>query len=134
MPLMATAATPGRQRLTGKLSVIIALLGISVFINYVDRGNLSIAAPMLKEELGISASQLGVLLSAFFWTYACLQPVSGWLVDRVNVNWVIAGGFFLWSAATAATGILHTFAMLFGLRLVLGMSGDLFPHADWISL
>ena len=71
---------PGGQKLTGKLSVIIALLGISVFINYVDRGNLSIAAPMLKEELGISASQLGVLLSAFFWTYACLQPVSGWLV------------------------------------------------------
>ncbi len=121
MPLMSTTALPGRQRLTGKLSVIIALLGISVFINYVDRGNLSIAAPMLKEELGISASQLGVLLSAFFWTYACLQPISGWLVDRVNVNWVIAGGFFLWSAATAATGILHTFAMLFGLRLVLGM-------------
>src|SRR5664280_1864492 len=121
MPLMATTTPPGPQRLTGKLSVIIALLGISVFINYVDRGNLSIAAPMLKEELGISASQLGVLLSAFFWTYACLQPVSGWLVDRVNVNWVIAGGFFLWSAATAATGILHTFAMLFGLRLVLGM-------------
>jgi len=118
---MATTTPPGPQRLTGKLSVIIALLGISVFINYVDRGNLSIAAPMLKEELGISASQLGVLLSAFFWTYACLQPVSGWLVDRVNVNWVIAGGFFLWSAATAATGILHTFAMLFGLRLVLGM-------------
>ena len=121
MPLMATNTPPGPQRLTGKLSVIIALLGISVFINYVDRGNLSIAAPMLKEELGISASQLGVLFSAFFWTYACLQPVSGWLVDRVNVNWVIAGGFFLWSAATAATGILHTFAMLFGLRLVLGM-------------
>ena len=118
---MATCTPPGRKGLTGKLSAVIVLLGISVFINYVDRGNLSIAAPMLKEELGISASQLGVLLSAFFWTYACLQPVSGWLVDRLNVNWVIAGGFFLWSAATAATGIVHTFAMLFGLRLILGI-------------
>ena len=76
---------------------------------------------MLKDELGISPARLGVLLSAFFWTYACLQPVSGWLVDRLNVNWVIAGGFFLWSAATAATGIVHTFAMLFMVRLITGI-------------
>jgi MFS family permease len=97
------------------------LLAISVFINYVDRGNLSIAAPLLKDELGISASQLGVLLSAFFWTYALLQLFSGWLVDRLNVNWVFAGGFFLWSAATAATGIVQTFSVLLLLRMVLGM-------------
>ena len=91
-----------RRGLSGRLIAVIVLLGISVFINYVDRGNLAIAAPMVKDELGISAAQLGILLSAFFWTYACLQPVSGWLVDRLNVNWVIAGGFLLWSAATAA--------------------------------
>jgi MFS family permease len=101
--------------------VVLVLLGISVFINYIDRGNLSIAAPLLKDELSISASQLGILLSAFFWTYACLQPITGWLVDRFNVNWVIAGGFFLWSAATAATGLARTFAMLFALRLLLGI-------------
>src|ERR1700687_730951 len=95
---------------------VLALLARSVCINYIDRGNLSIAAPMLKDELGISASQLGLLLSSFFWTYACLQLVSGWLVDRLNVNWVIAGGFFLWSAATAGTGIVHTFSTLLVLR------------------
>jgi MFS family permease len=105
----------------GALVIVVLLLAISAFINYVDRGNLSIAAPMLKDELGISASQLGVLLSAFFWTYACLQPFSGWLVDRWNVNWVLAGGFFLWSAATAATGIAHTFAALMILRLCVGI-------------
>ena len=108
-------------QLTGKLLAVLVLLGISVFINYIDRGNLSIAAPMLKDELRISATQLGILLSAFFWTYACLQPIAGWLVDRVNVNWVIAGGFFLWSAATAATGLVRTFSMLFALRLLLGI-------------
>jgi len=100
---------------------VLVLLGFSAFINFVDRGNLSIAAPMLKDELGISASQLGFLLSAFFWTYACLQLVSGWLVDRLNVNWVIAGGFFLWSAATAGTGAVRAFATLFLLRLALGV-------------
>jgi MFS transporter, ACS family, D-galactonate transporter len=118
---MPTFTVPERKGLTGKLSAVLVLLGISVFINYVDRSNLSIAAPMLKDELGISASQLGLLLSAFFWTYACLQPVSGWLVDRLNVNWVIAGGFFLWSAATAGTGIVHAFSTLFVLRLILGI-------------
>jgi len=97
------------------------LLGLSVFINYVDRGNLSIAAPMLKDELGISPTQLGILLSAFFWTYACLQPVAGWLVDRFDVGWVLAGGFFLWSVATAATGLLHVFAALFAVRLIIGI-------------
>src|SRR5258708_11661913 len=113
--------TPKRTRLSGRLQMVLALLGISVFINYIDRGNLSIAAPMLKDELGISGSQLGILLSAFFWTYACLQPIPGWLVDRFNVNWVFAAGFFLWSAATAATGLVHAFTMLFALRLLLGI-------------
>ena len=109
------------KRIPGKLLIVIVLLAISVFINYIDRGNLSIAAPMLKDELGISAAQLGVLLSAFFWTYACLHLFYGWVVDRLNVNWVFAGAFLLWSAATAATGIVHTFATLFVLRLLLGM-------------
>ena len=99
----------GRKGLTGRLLAVLALLGIATFINYVDRGNLSIAAPMLKDELGISASQLGVLLSAFFSTYACLQLLSGWLVDRLNVNWVFAAGFLVWSAATAGTGVVHAF-------------------------
>ena len=114
-------STPQRKGIPGSLTLVLVLLAISVFINYVDRGNLSIAAPLLKGELGISASKLGVLLSAFFWTYAFLQLVSGWLVDRLNVNWVFAGGFFLWSAATAATGMVHTFSVLLLLRMVLGM-------------
>ena len=122
MPLAMTASDVTlRQKIPGALKIVLLLLGISVFINYIDRGNLSIAAPMLKDELGISASQLGMLLSAFFWTYASLQLLSGWLVDRWNVNWVFASGFVLWSGATAAMGITHTFAMLFVLRLLLGI-------------
>jgi MFS transporter, ACS family, D-galactonate transporter len=107
--------------LTTTLRLVVILLGLSVFINYIDRGNLSIAAPMLKDELGISSAQLGFLLSAFFWTYACLQPVTGWLVDRLNVKWVFAGGFALWSVATATIGIAHAFVTLFALRLLLGI-------------
>jgi ACS family D-galactonate transporter-like MFS transporter len=102
------------------ISIAVALLAISVFINYIDRGSLSIAAPALKDELQLSASQLGILLSSFFWTYASFQIFSGWLVDRFNVNWVLAAGFLIWSSATAATSAAHSFTMLLALRLLLG--------------
>ena len=85
------------EQLPGGLKIVMGLLVFSVFINYVDRGNLSIAAPMIKDELGISATQLGLLLSAFFWTYAFCQLVAGWLLVvgfRVRES-LIALGFVL---------------------------------------
>jgi ACS family D-galactonate transporter-like MFS transporter len=103
-----------------RLSRVLFLLALSVFINYLDRGNLSIAAPLLKNEFQLSATQLGVLLSSFFWAYSFFLPLSGWLVDRLDVKWVIAGGLILWSAATAATGAAHTFGTLLLARLALG--------------
>ena len=57
---------------------VLVLLAICILINYVDRGNLSIAAPLLKDELRISASQLGILLAAFFWTRRCSLSAAGW--------------------------------------------------------
>jgi MFS family permease len=114
------SATIG-TRIPGKLWRVLALLVLSISINYIDRANLSIAAPLLKDELGLSASQLGVLLSSFFWTYAVFQIVSGWLVDRFDTKWVLAAGFFLWSVATTATGLAQGFAFLVMLRLLLGM-------------
>lgn len=106
---------------SGEMNRVLFLLGLSVFINYIDRSNLSIAAPLLKDELRLSASQLGTLLSAFFWTYALMQIPAGWLVDRFDVKWVFGAGFFLWSAATAVTGILHGFAALIVIRVILGV-------------
>jgi MFS transporter, ACS family, D-galactonate transporter len=100
---------------------VLFLLTISVLINYIDRSNLSIAAPLLKDELHISASQLGTLLSAFFWTYALMQTPSGWLVDRFDVKWVFAAGFLLWSAATSVTGFLHGFLALLVIRVIVGL-------------
>ncbi|HVO78805.1 MAG TPA: MFS transporter [Candidatus Bathyarchaeia archaeon] len=110
------------SKLPRDLVRLIVLLAIAVFINYIDRGNLSIAAPLLKDELGVNPTRLGFLLSAFFWTYAALQPIYGWLVDRLNVYWLFAACFSLWSLATAATGLAHVFAVLVVLRFVLGIS------------
>ena len=62
-----------------------------------------------------------MLLSAFFWTYALMQIPAGWLVDRFDVKWVFAAGFFVWSAATAITGLLHGFAALLIIRVILGL-------------
>lgn len=100
---------------------VLFLLCVSVLINYIDRSNLSIAAPLLKAELGISNTQLGTLLSVFFWTYALMQIPAGWLVDRFDVKWVFSAGFFIWSAATGITGLLHGFAALLAIRVILGI-------------
>jgi ACS family D-galactonate transporter-like MFS transporter len=101
--------------------ILLSLLVVSVTINYIDRGNLSIAASRLSGELQIGPEKIGLLLSSFFWTYAAMQIVSGWLIDRFSVYWIFAGGFFIWSAATALTGLAGGFATIFALRLLLGM-------------
>ncbi|HEX3354319.1 MAG TPA: MFS transporter [Terriglobales bacterium] len=119
--MTATAGPTSDKNGAAGNSGLLALLVVSAFINYVDRANLSIAAPLLKNDLGISATQLGMLLSAFFWTYSTFQIVSGWLVDRFDVNRIMALGFLVWSVATAATGIANTLAVLFVMRLLLGI-------------
>lgn len=99
---------------------VLILLLISVWINYIDRGNLSVAAPILKLELGIDPGRMGLLLSSFFITYSVCQIAAGWIVERYDVSRVYGLGFLLWSAATVATGFVHSFWALFALRLVLG--------------
>lgn len=118
---LPTAIANENSRSSRPANRVIALLALAALVNYIDRGNLSIAAALLKDELGLSASQLGILLSSFFWTYSFFQPVSGWLADRFDAKWVLAFGFFLWSGATAATGVLHTFGALLAARLMLGI-------------
>jgi MFS transporter, ACS family, D-galactonate transporter len=126
-----TAANESRVRRS--FAPALTLLAICVLINYVDRGNLSIAAPVLTKELDISPKELGILLGAFFWSYTAMQFVSGWLVDRFEVAYVIAAGYFLWTFSTAVTGIVHGFVMLLGVRLLLGIGESVaFPSCSKI--
>jgi MFS transporter, ACS family, D-galactonate transporter len=101
--------------------ILLSLLVVSVTINYIDRGNLSIAASRLSSELQLDPEKIGLLLSSFFWTYAAMQIVAGWLIDRYSVYRIFAGGFFIWSAATALTGLAGGFLTILALRLLLGM-------------
>lgn len=101
---------------------LLILLVVSIFINYIDRSNLSIAAPLIERELSLSPVEIGWLFSAFFWTYALVQlfGLAGWLADRFPVGLVLAAGFFLWSAATIVTGAVSGLTALFLARLMLG--------------
>jgi len=111
----------------------LVLLVLALLINYVDRGNLALAAPVLKIEWGMTPSQLGVLLSAFFWTYTALQFVMGLIVDRWGANRLMALGFLAWSLATVLTGAAMGFATLLALRLLLGVGESvMFPASSKI--
>lgn len=124
---MALPVTPSlasrRTALSASEWRVLALLVFSAFLNYVDRANLSVGATNIQAELHLSDYYLGKLLSAFFWTYSTFQlfVIAGWLVNRFNVCWVYAIGFFIWSGATAVTGMANVFGVMFGLRLLLGM-------------
>lgn len=102
-------------------NALLILLTISVAINYLDRGALSVAAPLIVRDLALSPTQMGLLFSAFFWSYSTFQLVAGWAVDRFSVKWVYAVGFLVWSLATAAVGLVNGLVALFAARLLLGM-------------
>lgn len=101
-------------------SAVLTLLVLSITINYIDRGALSVSVPLITKDLNLTTAQIGLLLSAFFWTYATFQLLAGSLVDRFSVKWVYAGGFLIWSLATAASGLAHSLPALLAARFVLG--------------
>jgi MFS family permease len=109
----------------------LALLSLSIFINYVDRGNLSTAAPLIRSDLTLSNVEYGVLVSAFFWIYAPGQIIAAWVVQRINAYRALAIGLAIWSAATVASGFANGFAMLLLLRVLLGVGESVgFPASS----
>jgi MFS family permease len=110
---------------------LVLLVTAAVFINYIDRGNLATAAPLMQDELHMSASQLGFLLSAFYYGYVACMPAAGWLSERYGVHRVFATGLAIWSIATLATGFAQGFIALVVLRVLLGVGESVaFPCAS----
>ena len=91
---------------------VIFLLALVVLLNYIDRGSLATAAPLLQDELGLTSTEIGILLSAFFWTYAPGQLFAGWAAHRFAIPLVLTGGVLLWAAATALSGLATAFTTL----------------------
>ena len=107
------------------------LLALAVFINYVDRGNLATAGPLIKDEMKLSAEAFGLIVSAFFWTYTPGQLLAGWLAEKINPYRTLAIGLTIWSLATAFTGLTSGFAALITLRMLLGLGETaVFPCAS----
>ena len=111
-----------------QLRIAIALIGLAVVLNYVDRGAISVAAPLIKAELGLSNTDYGIIVSAFFWTYVPAQALAGWLADRVSVHRLLAAGVAIWAIATALMGLAGSMFTLILLRLAMGIGeGAAFP-------
>ncbi|PFH19365.1 MFS transporter [Burkholderia sp. JKS000303] len=91
------------------------------FILYVDRVNLATAAGAIKSELGLSNTELGVAFSAFAYSYAVCQVFGGWIADRFGARITLIGCGLIWVASTFMTGLVHSLALLFAARLLLGI-------------
>lgn len=72
----------GTQRALTSPRILMILLTLVLIISYIDRGNLATAGPLITEELGLSPSQFGTLLSSFYFAYATLMIPAGWLAER----------------------------------------------------
>src|SRR6185503_7511362 len=115
------------------VSALVFLLGTAVFLNYVDRGAIGIAAPLMKSQLGLSEEAYGLAFSAFFWIYAPVQFFAGWLCDRFSVYKLMAVGILLWAGSTLLMGFAGGFASLLVLRIMLGVGESIsFPGSSKI--
>ena len=112
---METTPQPSRARY-----LIMLLLFVTVVITYLDRSNLSVAAPLLAKDLAIEPARMGLILSAFGWTYAALQVPGGWLVDKVPPRILYPAAIALWSLATIGLGFVGNIVGLIVLRLAVG--------------
>ncbi len=101
------------------------------FITYVDRLNVATAAPLIRKELGLSLTQLGLVFSVFAYPYALFQIVGGHLGDRFGAGRTLTVCGLLWSIATLLTGLVGGLLSLLLVRLLLGIGeGATFPTAN----
>ena len=105
---------------------IVGLLFAASLINYLDRATISVALPLIGRDLHLGPETKGVLLSAFFWSYALMQVPIGWTADRVNLRWLYAGAFALWSIAQGLTGFAGSLAVLILFRVLLGIGESIY--------
>ena len=101
---------------------ILGLLTIGTMINYLDRTVLGIAAPLLREELAIDAKWMGIIFSAFSWTYAAMQIPGGIFLDRFGTKLTYFLSLTFWSLSTLLHGLATNLASLLTFRFALGVS------------
>ncbi|MBP2639016.1 MAG: major facilitator superfamily 1, partial [Firmicutes bacterium] len=101
--------------------VVAALMWSAIAINYIDRTVLAAAAPYITKEFSITPSQMGIIMSGFFWSYALLQVPAGWFADKIGQKKTLGFAVAWWSIATALTGLGTGFKSILGFRVALGI-------------
>src|SRR5258708_284199 len=110
--------------------LILFVLCLMYFIAYIDRVNIAVAGPVMRKELGLTPTQLGLIFSAFAYPYAAMQIVGGWVSDRFGPRLVLALLSLLWATATILTGLSWSVASLVVFRILVGVGeGGAFPTA-----
>ena len=110
--------------------VLVALLVIGGVVNYLDRATLSVANTTVAGEFGLNATEMGLLLAAFSWPYAIANLPAGYLVDRFGPKRMYAWAAGLWSLMTMVTAAAHSFGLLYGARVALGIAESPFFTAS----
>ena len=110
--------------------LILGLMCMMYFIAYIDRVNISIIAPMLKEEMAFTPTQLGLVFSAFAYPYAAMQILGGWFADKYGPRLVLGILSTIWAIATILCGFSWGLWSLIMFRILLGIGeGGAFPAA-----
>ncbi|QHJ11613.1 D-galactonate transporter [Paraglaciecola mesophila] len=109
------------QKTTRKRFNVLLLVFITVVINYMDRTNISVAASALSDELSLTSVQMGLVFSAFGWTYSILQIPGGIAVDVVKTRILYPFILIAWSLATLIQGVISSFSALIGCRMAIGV-------------
>src|SRR5689334_11914292 len=131
---------PATPRIKAAQRTVLALLVTAGIINYVDRATLAIANPLIRHDLGLSIADMGLLLSAFLWSYAFCQLPAGALVDRLGPRLMLTVSLSLWSLAQLLGALVVGFGTFFGARVLLGAGeSPTFPTCaritrDWFNV
>jgi ACS family D-galactonate transporter-like MFS transporter len=112
---------PAARRSRARLPVL-GLISVGTMINYLDRSVISVAAPLMAHDLGLRAAAMGLVFSAFSWSYVAAQLPGGVLLDRLGVRLTYFLSVMLWSGFTLLQGFAGGFASLLGFRLGLGIA------------
>jgi MFS family permease len=117
-------------RIRSAQNIGLSLLFLICVLNYIDRGTLSVANPLVRRDLGLSLGQMGVLLSAFLWPYAFALLAAGGIVDRAGPRRVLTIALVVWSLVQSAAGFVTSYAQFIVARALLGVGeAPMFPAA-----
>lgn len=120
--------------------VSLGLLVLTGALNYLDRSALSVTNAAIRHDMGLSLGQMGLLLSAFSWSYALAQLPAGALIDRFRPRFMLTAGIVFWSLAQALCGRINSLGAFIGARVLLGIGeSPQFPTAarvvsDWFPV